>query len=59
MIAVLADSPNYTLWSVIAVMGILAAMGLVYAGRIFEYRELQGGVNKKWEGGGRNEEMKK
>lgn len=55
LIAALGDSPNYDLWSVIAVIGILAATVLVYAGRTFEYRELYGGVYKKWE---RDGEMK-
>jgi hypothetical protein len=47
LVAALGDSENYGLWTAVAVIGILAAMGLVYAGRRAEHRELHGGVYKK------------
>jgi len=52
LIASLGDSGNFTLWTVIAVIGILAATGLVYAGRVSENRE-KGTVSRvfyrKWQ----------
>ena len=48
LIAALGDSENFGLWTVIAVIGTVAAMIMVYAGRAFEDRERQGGFYRKW-----------